>query len=86
MERMREEVEQKRGEAKVFFTKKRAKNFKEILTKKGIIGERGFKEIMPPFKEEIEKIGWGKICKHLGEGRIALVIEFFLLTSEIGNT
>ena len=53
-ERMREEVEQERGEARVIFYEKGVKNFKEILAKKGIIGERGFKEIMPPFKEEIK--------------------------------
>ena len=32
---------------------------------------------MSPFKEEIEKRGWGKITQHMEPGRRALVKEFF---------
>ena len=32
---------------------------------------------MSSFKEEIERRRWGKICKHPGEGSIALVGEFY---------
>ena len=49
----------------------------KTLLKKGFIEERGFKEIIPPFKEVIEKIGWIAICKHLLIGRAAIVREFY---------
>ena len=77
VEQMREKVEVEAREDRVLFSDGGAKNFKEILAKKGIIGERGFNEIMSPFEEEIERRGWGKICKHPGEGRIVLVREFY---------
>ena len=53
-ERMGEEMENHGGEDRGFFSKKGAKNFKDFLAKKEIIGEKGFKEIVSPFKEEIE--------------------------------
>ena len=40
VERMREELEDQEGEDRVF-SEKGAKNFKDILAKKGIIGKRG---------------------------------------------
>ena len=54
----------------------------ELMEKKplktGFIGERGFKEIIPPFKEIIEKINWIAICKHLPLVRAAIVREFYV--------
>ena len=43
------------GGVRVFLTDKGAEIFKKTLTKKGFIGERGFKETLTPFKEEIEE-------------------------------
>ena len=31
---------------------------------KGFIGERGFSQLISPFKELIEQRGWEKFCKH----------------------
>ena len=54
----------------------------ELMEKKplktGFIGERGFKEIIPPFKEIIEKINWIAICEHLPLVHAAIVREFYV--------
>ena len=50
---------------------------RKTLLKKGFIGKRGFKEIIPPFKKVIEKIGWIVIYEHLAVGRAAIVREFY---------
>ena len=51
------EVEGEAGEARVFFTEKGAEALKKTLAKKGFIKERGFNELVLPFKEEIERRG-----------------------------
>ena len=43
-----------------FLSKEAFELMQKTLLKKGFIGERGFKEIIPPFKEVIEKRGWMK--------------------------
>ena len=45
------------GEAKTFYYDKGAKVFQKHLAKKGLMGERGFKQLVSPFKEEIERRG-----------------------------
>ena len=45
--------------------------------KKGFIGERGFKEIIPPFMEVVEKRTWTSISTHLLVGLAAMVREFY---------
>ena len=55
---VREEVKDVEGDlggARVFLTDKGAKVFRKTLA--GSIGEREFKELVPPFKEEIERRG-----------------------------
>ena len=57
---VREEVKDVEGDlggARVFLTDKGVKVFRKTLTKKGFIDEREFKELVPPFKEEIERRG-----------------------------
>ena len=49
---------------------------KKIL-KKGFIEEIGFKQLISPFKEVIEKRLWKIICDHMPLGRVALVREFY---------
>ena len=49
----------------------------KTLFKKRFIGDRGFKEIIPPFKEVIEKRGMTTISKNLPTGRAAIVREFY---------
>ena len=59
--------------------------FRKNLVKKGFVEERGFKEIMSPFKEEIERRGWEVVCKHLESGRRALVKKFYTNLGERKN-
>ena len=74
------------GEARVFFTNKAVKAFKKILVKKGFIEEMGLKELVPSFKEEVERRGWeANICKHLELGIKALVKEFYANLEERRN-
>ena len=44
---------------------------------KGFVGERGFGQLISPFKELIEQRGWGKFCKHYKTGYAAIVREFY---------
>ena len=43
---------------------------------KGFVGERGFGQLISPFKELIEKRGWGKFGKHQKSCYAAVVREF----------
>ena len=38
--------------------------WKKHYAGKGFVGERGFSQLISPFKELIEQRGWGKFCKH----------------------
>ena len=42
------------GESKTFYTNKGAEAFQKHLEKKGFMEERGFKQLVSPFKEVIE--------------------------------
>ena len=42
--------------------------WKKHYAGKGFIGERGFSQLISPFKELIEQRGWGKFCKHYNLG------------------
>ena len=44
---------------------------------KGFVRERGFSQLISPFKELIEQIGWGKFCKHKKSGYAEVVREFY---------
>ena len=80
MEEVREEIEEvevKAREARVFLSNKGVEAFKKSLTKKGFVEERGFRELVTPFKEEVERRGWGVVCKPLEPGTRALVKEFY---------
>ena len=50
---------------------------KKHYTGKGFIGERGFSQLISPFKELIEQRGWGKFCKHQKTGFATVVREFY---------
>ena len=49
------------GEVRAFYSNKGAEAFHKHLTKKGFMEERGFKQLVSPFKEEIERWGWEKL-------------------------
>ena len=50
--------------------------WKKHYAGKGFIGERGFSQLISPFKELIEQRGWEKFCKHYKNGYAAIVREF----------
>ena len=51
--------------------------WKKHYVGKGFIGERGFRQLISPFKELIEQRGWWKFCKHKKSGYAAVVREFY---------
>ena len=51
--------------------------WKKHYAGKGFVGERGFNQLISPFKELIEQRGWGKFCKHQKSGYAAVVREFY---------
>ena len=51
--------------------------WKKHYAGKGFVGERGFSQLISPFKELIEQRGWGKFCKHQKSGYAAVVREFY---------
>ena len=51
--------------------------WKKHYAGKGFVGERGFSQLISPFKELIEQRGWGKFCKHYKNGYAAIVREFY---------
>ena len=55
------EVMVEKREAKTFYSDKEAEAFQKHLAKKGFVEERGFKQLVSPFKEEIERRGWEKM-------------------------
>ena len=71
------EVEGALGGVEKFLIDKKAKIFKKTLAKKRFIGEKGFKELVPPLKEEIERRGWELLYKHLYPCRKTLIKEFY---------
>ena len=51
--------------------------WKKHYAGKGFLGERGFSQLISPFKELIEQRCWGKFCKHKKSGYAAVVREFY---------
>ena len=51
--------------------------WKKHYAGKGFVGERGFSQLISPFKELIEQKGWGKFYKHKKFGYAAVVREFY---------
>ena len=41
----------------MFLSDKGVEVFRKTLAKKGFVEERGFRELVPPFKEEVERRG-----------------------------
>ena len=88
VEEVREKVGEMEGteeEARVFLMENGAKAFRKTLAKKGFVEERGFGELFPPFKEEVERMGWEAVCKHSEPGKRALVNEFYANLGERRN-
>ena len=52
-------------------------NMRKYYANKGFVAERRFKTPITPFKEMIEKRGWGTLCAHRRAGYAAVVREFY---------
>ena len=65
------------GEVRTFYSDNGAKVFQKHLTKKVFVEERGFKQLVSPFKEEIEQRGCEKMIHHMEQGVRALIKEFY---------
>ena len=52
-------------------------NMRKHYANKGFVAERRFKTPITPFKEMIEKRGWGTLCAHRRSGYAAVVREFY---------
>ena len=73
-----EEEEQSSGSDDVdFLSKEVFELMQKTLLKKGFIREKGFKEIIPPFKEVIEKRVWISIYEHLPIGLAVIVRKLY---------
>ena len=51
--------------------------WKKHYARKGFIGEKGFSQLISPFKELIEQRGWEKFCEHRKTGYATVVREFY---------
>ena len=68
---------QQEGEEDEFVSEEAFSIWKKHYAGKGFVGERGFSQLISPFKELIEQRGWGKFCKHQKSGYAAAVREFY---------
>ena len=60
-----------------FVSKEAFSIWKKHYAGKGFVGERGFSQLISPFKELIKQRGWEKFCKHQRYGYAVVVIEFY---------
>ena len=60
-----------------FVSEEAFSNWEKNYAGKGFVGERGFSQLISPFKELIEQRGWEKFCKHRRSGYAAVVREFY---------
>ena len=79
------EVVVEERKARAFYSHKGAEVFQKHLAKKSFVEERGFKEPVLPFKEEIKRRGWEKLSQQKELGVRALVKEFYANLSEQRN-
>ena len=59
--------------------------FQKHQAKKSFVEERGFKELVSPFKEEIERRGWERLSQHREPRVLALVKDFYANLGEQRN-
>ena len=60
-----------------FVSEEALSNMRKYYANKGFVAERRFKTPITPFKELIEKRGWGTFCAHRRAGYAAVVREFY---------
>ena len=61
----------------VFISDEAYSFWKENMSDKGFIGERGFSTLISLFAEVIEKRGWNLLCKHKPPSYVEMVREFY---------
>ena len=66
-----------KARARNFISEKVAALMEGSLKDKGFISERGFKKVISPFTEMLEKRGWQSLGEHREPGYASLVKEFF---------
>ena len=76
-QRKKGKEKQQEGEEDEFVSEEAFSIWKKHYAGKGFVGERGFSQLISPFKELIEQIGWGKFCKHQKSGYAAVAREFY---------
>ena len=60
-----------------FVSEEAHSNMRKYYANKGFVAERRFKTPITPFKEMIEKRGWGTLCVHRKAGYAAVVRGFY---------
>ena len=60
-----------------FISKKAIALMEGSLKDRGFIAERGFKKVISPFTEMLEKRGWQALSEHKEPGYASLVKELF---------
>ena len=60
-----------------FVSEEAHSSMRKYYANKGFVAERRFKTPITPFKELIEKRGWGTLCAHRRAGYAAVVREFY---------
>ena len=76
-QRRKGKEKQQEEEEDDFVSKEAFSIWKKHYAGKGFVGERGFGQLISPFKELIEQRGCGKFCKHQKSGYAAVVREFY---------
>ena len=59
--------------------------FEKELNERGFVCERGFSQLISPFKEVIEKRGWQELVEHKNPGLSNLVREFYANMDQMGE-
>ena len=71
------EVVVEEGGVRAFYSNKEEEAFKKHLAKKGYVEKRGFKQLISPFKEEVELRVLETVSQNMEPRRRALVKEFY---------
>ena len=79
----KERQQESRKEEDEFVSDEAYSIWKKHYAGKGFVGERGFGQLISPFKELIEQRGWGKFCKNYKTGYAAIVREFY--SNQVGR-
>ena len=77
------EQNKKSEDEKAFISDEAYSFWRENLSDRGFIGERGFGKFVSPFAETIEKRGWSLFCTHKPPRFAVVVREFYANMAEM---